>query len=49
MPDRSEPGHIGYSRFATAEKGERLFQCFAKAVAALLDRVVAWDGREWDV
>src|SRR6476620_3881212 len=25
MPDRSEPGHIGYPRFATAEKGERLF------------------------
>jgi creatinine amidohydrolase len=49
MPDRSEPGHIGYPRFATADKGERLFECFAKAVATLLDRVVAWDGREWDV
>jgi creatinine amidohydrolase len=49
MPDRSEPGHVGYPQYATAEKGEVLFQCFAKAVAALLRRVVEWDGREWDV
>ena len=49
MPDRSVPGHIGFPRYATSVKGEGLFQSFAKAVAALLDRVVAWDGREWDV
>jgi creatinine amidohydrolase len=49
MPDRSVPGHIGFPRHALADKGEGLFQSFAKAVVALLDRVVAWDGREWDV
>jgi creatinine amidohydrolase len=49
MPDRSVPGHIGSPRHATAEKGEGLFQSFATAVSTLLDRVVAWDGREWDV
>ncbi len=48
MPDRSAPGHIGLPRFATAEKGEGLFTVFAAAVVALMDRVVAWDGREWD-
>lgn len=49
MPDRSVPGHIGFPRHATAEKGKGLFQSFARAVTALLDRVVRWDGREWDV
>jgi creatinine amidohydrolase len=49
MPDRSEPGHIGYPRYATSEKGEALLACFAKAVVKLLQRVVDWDGREWDV
>lgn len=48
MPDRSERGHIGYPRFASPQKGEALFSCFAKAVVALMNRVVAWDGLEWD-
>ncbi len=48
MPDRSERGHIGLSQHATAEKGEGLFACFARGVVDLLQRVVAWDGREWD-
>jgi creatinine amidohydrolase len=48
MPDRSVPGHIGFPRHATAEKGEGLFQSFARAVTAILNRVVRWDGREWD-
>lgn len=48
MPDRSVPGHIGLPRHATAEKGEGLFRSFAQAVTNLLDRVVRWDGREWD-
>jgi creatinine amidohydrolase len=47
MPDRSEPGHIGYPAAATAEKGESLFAHFAAGVAAYLERVVAWDG-SWD-
>jgi creatinine amidohydrolase len=49
MPDRSVPGHIGYPQHASAEKGEGLFQSFAKAVTVMLNRVVAWDGKEWDV
>ena len=49
MTDRSTPGHIGFPQFASAEKGEALFRSFAPAVAALLARVVAWDGQEWDV
>jgi creatinine amidohydrolase len=49
MPDRSVPGHIGYPQYATATKGEQLFQSFSQAVVQLLLRVVAWDGREWDV
>jgi creatinine amidohydrolase len=49
MPDRSEPGHVGYPQYATAEKGEALFQSFSKAVVAMLDRVASWDGKEWDV
>lgn len=46
--DRTEPGHIGDPRFATAEKGETLFQTFTSDVVALLERVLAWNGTEWD-
>lgn len=46
--DRSAPGHIGDPNAASAEKGEILFRAFADDVCALLDRVVAWDGRSWD-
>ena len=48
MTDRSEPGHIGDPRGATAEKGELLFQCFNEAITTLLERVIAWDGKSWD-
>jgi creatinine amidohydrolase len=48
MSDRSVPGHIGDPRLASAEKGEILFQLFTDDVCALLDRVLAWDGRSWD-
>ncbi|MBK8094797.1 MAG: creatininase family protein [Verrucomicrobiaceae bacterium] len=48
MPDRSEPGHVGDPRLATAEKGEILFQTFTDAIVSLLDRVIAWDGRSWE-
>jgi creatinine amidohydrolase len=48
MPDRSEPGHIGNPAAATAEKGEALFKHFAAGVSAFLERVVIWNGREWD-
>jgi creatinine amidohydrolase len=46
--DRSEIGHIGYPRHASAEKGETLFRVFAAAVVGLLERVIAWNGKDWD-
>jgi creatinine amidohydrolase len=46
--DRTEPGHIGYPRHATAEKGEILFRTFAADVVSLLERVLKWDGKSWD-
>ncbi len=42
--DLSEPGHIGQSSVASAEKGETLFRLFADDVAAFLERVIAWKG-----
>jgi creatinine amidohydrolase len=48
MPDRSEPGHVGDPRFATAEKGETIFRVFADDVVAMLERVIAWDGTTWN-
>jgi creatinine amidohydrolase len=49
MADRSEPGHIGVPAAASAELGEELFDVFARGVGAWLERLVAWDGRGWDV
>jgi creatinine amidohydrolase len=46
--DRTEAGHIGYPRHASAEKGEVLFRVFAAGVVALLERVIAWNGKDWD-
>jgi creatinine amidohydrolase len=46
--DRSAAGHIGDPQYATVEKGETLLQVFAADVVALLERVRAWDGRQWD-
>jgi creatinine amidohydrolase len=46
--DRTEPGHIGDPRHATADKGETLFRVFTADVVAFLERVVAWDGKAWD-
>ncbi len=46
--ERSEVGHIGDPRAATAEKGEALFRIFARDVVAFLERVAAWDGRSWE-
>jgi creatinine amidohydrolase len=46
--ERSAPGHIGDPRQATAEKGETLLRLFSGDVVALLERVIAWDGRSWD-
>ncbi len=46
--DRTVPGHIGDPRRATAEKGERLFQTFSDDLVALLERVIAWNGKDWN-
>jgi creatinine amidohydrolase len=46
--DRSEPGHIGQPHLASPEKGETLFRAFASDVIALLQRVLDWDGQQWD-
>ncbi len=46
--DRTESGHIGDPRGATAERGEILFSRFAADVIAMLERVLTWDGKSWD-
>lgn len=46
--ERSEPGHIGEPHLATEEKGEALFRVFAEDVAAMIERVIRWDGKSWD-
>jgi creatinine amidohydrolase len=48
MPDRSEPGHVGDPREATAEKGEFLFEGFTRGAVAMIERMIAWDGRSWN-
>jgi creatinine amidohydrolase len=45
--DRTVPGHIGSPQFATAEKGEYLFQTFSTGVSQFLEQVIAWDGHSW--
>lgn len=47
MRERTRLGHVGDPRAATAEKGESLLRLFSDDVAALLERVVAWNGRSW--
>jgi creatinine amidohydrolase len=46
--DRTEAGHIGFPQHASAEKGEILFRAFAADVVAFLERLIAWNGTEWD-
>jgi creatinine amidohydrolase len=46
--ERTEPGHIGSPREASAAKGELLFSLFAADLEAWLERVVHWDGRSWE-
>jgi creatinine amidohydrolase len=46
--DRTEAGHIGRPRLATADKGEALLATFADDLTAWLGRVIAWDGRPWN-
>ena len=39
---------VGAWMTIAAEKGEALFRVFAGDVVALLERVLAWDGKGWD-
>lgn len=48
MRDRSEHGHVGDPREATAEKGEALLEAFARGAVAMIERVIAWDGQSWE-
>jgi creatinine amidohydrolase len=47
--ERTEPGHIGDPRRATALKGQTLFRIFSQDVVTFLERVIDWDGRSRDV
>jgi creatinine amidohydrolase len=46
--ERTVPGHIGQPHLATAEKGETLFRVFAEDAAAMIERVIRWDGASWN-
>lgn len=46
--DRTAPGYIGNPRAATAQKGETLLHGFSEDVVALLERVIRWDGKDWN-
>ncbi len=48
MADRSEPGHVGYPQYASAEKGEFLLQAMSQNAINYLQRVIDWDGVTWD-
>ncbi len=45
--DRSKAGYLGAPSAASAEKGQALVQLFSEGLAAMVDRMVAWDGRSW--
>jgi creatinine amidohydrolase len=46
--ERTGPGHIGQPHLASAEKGETLFRVFVDDVAALIERVIRWNGSSWN-
>ena len=47
--ERSEPGHIGDPRRATAQKGQLLFERFSQNVVTFLEQVIARDGCSLEV
>jgi creatinine amidohydrolase len=47
--DRTVTGHIGHPQAATADKGEYLFATYAAGVGKLLEDVIAWDGKSWEM
>ena len=42
-------GDGGYPQDATADKGEYLFATYAAGVVKLLEQVIAWDGKSWEM
>lgn len=46
--ERTKPGHIGFPREATAEKGDALFKIFSDDVVAFMKKVIGWDGKSWN-
>jgi len=46
--ERTAHGHLGHPREASSEKGEALFRVFSDGLVALLERVIAWDGKGWN-
>jgi creatinine amidohydrolase len=46
--DRTVDGHIGEPASASVEKGEILFERFTSGVIALIERMIAWDGKSWN-
>ena len=48
MTDRSEPGHVGDPRAASAEKGAALFEMFTRDTVSMIERMVAWNGASWE-
>jgi len=46
--ERTIPGHLGQPHLATPEKGETLFRIFSDDVAAMIERVIRWDGKSWN-
>ncbi|GDX11634.1 creatinine amidohydrolase [Verrucomicrobiota bacterium] len=48
MTDRSEHGHVGDPRSASAEKGEALFGEFTKGTVSLIERMIRWNGESWE-
>ena len=47
--DRTVTGHIGRPQDATEDKGEYLFATYTAGVIALLEDVIAWDGKSWEM
>lgn len=48
MPDRSEPGHVGDPKEASAEKGAALLEMFSRDTVAMIERMIAWNGTSWE-
>ena len=46
--DRTVPGHIGNPASPPRRRGEALFRVFSEDVVALLERMLRWNGKDWN-